>query len=174
MTKALFAGLGLFTFAAVSHAQISLGAGFYLPTGGAAQDIFGKSTFSSGIGFGSANREGRSGFNFDVTGLGLSNGSSRFFALGATYGFEKQMEIDTHYTAYGRIGTGFAYYDYSINDVNYGVFSDRFIRNINTAEVGIVINKNFTISAQYIQQPKIKGLDYSGLRVQAMFSLGKF
>jgi hypothetical protein len=174
MTKALLAGLGIFTLAAVSQAQISVGGGFYLPTGKAAKDIFGASPFSSGIGFGRVDRAGRNGFNLDVSGVGLSNGSSRFFTLGATYGYERQQVINPHYTAFARVGTGFAYYDYAINDITYGVFSDRMIRSISTAEVGVVVNKNFSLSAQYVLQPLIKGLDYSGLRIQAQFSIGRF
>ena len=73
---------------------------------------------------------------------------------------------------YARAGTGIGYYDYNIN-IGASNFSGRPFRQFSVAEVGAVISNKVTVSAQYLLMPKLSGLDFSGLRLQAMYSFSK-
>lgn len=152
-------------------AQISISAGTYLPKDATIKNIFGSSSFAWGFGLGSADRTHRDGGGFDVAGISLSATNNRFFSVGFTYGYEVQSGKNTSTMTYARIGTGIGYYDY---DMNIGVnnFKDQTFKQFSAAEVGMVLSKHVTVSAQYLLMPKLQGLDFSGLRLQAMYSFG--
>lgn len=170
-SKSLFI-LSALAVTSVAHAQFSIGGGTFLPRDARVRDVFGSNTFAWGPGFGPVDRAGRQGFGFDGTGLIMNATNNRFFALGGTYGFEWQSaKPDTSQVYYARVGTGLAYYDYSINAVGVGLFSGNRFSSITTAEAGIVFNRRLTLSAQYMEMPKLSGVDFSGLRLQLNFAI---
>ena len=152
-------------------AQISVSAGTYMPTSSTIKNIFGSNSFAWGFGLGSADRTHRSGGGFDIAGISLSATNNRFFSVGATYGFEVQSGQGTSTMTYARAGTGIGYYDYDIN-IGLNNFKGRPFRQFSAIEVGAVLSKRITVSAQYLLMPKLSGLDFSGFRLQAMYSFG--
>lgn len=152
-------------------AQISVSAGTYMPTNATIKGIFGSSSFAWGFGLGSADRTHRGGMGFDLAGISLSATNNRFFSVGATYGYEVQSGQGTSTMTFARVGTGIGYYSYDMN-IGLNNFKDNTFKQFTCAEVGAVLSKRVTVSAQYLLMPKLQGLDFSGLRLQAMYSFG--
>lgn len=136
------------------------------------QSIFGKSSFAWGVGLGRADRSHRDGLGFDLVGISLSATNNRFLSIGGTYGFEVQSGSTSGTLTYARVGTGIAYYDYDMN-ISSTNYKAQVARSISVAEVGVVLGKHFTVNAQYLFMPKLQGLDFSGARIQAMYTFGK-
>lgn len=170
MKRFLILGIGTAVLASVANAQLSLSAGTYMPRDAAVKAIFGDSSFSWGFGLGEASREGRAGQGFDFSGLSLGATNNRFLSIGGTYGYEIQSGQGSDALSYARAGTGLAYYDYDLN-VGQNNFSNKTFKSFTIVEAGIVLQKKLTLSAQYLFMPKLDGFDFSGLRLQAMYSL---
>ncbi|MBS1727435.1 MAG: hypothetical protein JST51_11995 [Armatimonadetes bacterium] len=171
MNRGITLGLALASLSGAAMAQISISAGTYLPKDATIKNIFGSSSFAWGFGIGSANRAHRAGGGFDIAGLSLSATNNRFFTVGVTYGFEVQSGEGTEAMTYARIGSGIGYYDYNMN-IGATNLRDQVFRQFTAAEAGVVLSKHVTVSAQYLLMPKLQGLDFSGLRLQAMYSFG--
>lgn len=168
MNRGIILGIALAALSSAAMAQISVSAGTYMPRDSAIKNVFGSSSFAWGFGLGSSDRTNRAGAGFDVAGISLSATNNRFFSVGATYGFEVQSGQGTSTLTYARVGTGIGYYDY---DMNIGVNQKaRVFRQFSSLEAGVVLSKRITVSAQYLLMPKLSGLDFSGLRLQAMYS----
>ncbi len=169
MNRGITIGLALATLSGAAMAQISVSAGTYMPKDATIKSIFGSSSFAWGFGLGKSDRTHRDGAGFDLTGVSLSATSNRFFSIGGTYGYEVQSGQKTDTMTYARIGTGIGYYDYDmlISSTN---LKGRVFRQFTAAEVGVVLSKKVTLSAQYMLMPKLSGLDFSGLRLSAMYS----
>ncbi len=171
MNRGIILGLALVTLSSAAMAQISISAGTYMPKDATIKSIFGSSSFAWGIGLGKADRTNRAGFGFDVAGIGMTATNNRFFSLGATYGYEVQSGSKSETMTYARVGTGIAYYDYDMN-IGLNNFKDQTFKPMTVAEAGVVLGKHFTVNAQYLFMPKLKGLDFSGARIQAMYTFG--
>jgi hypothetical protein len=172
MNRGIIIGLALATLSSAAMAQISVSAGTYLPQDATVKGIFGSSSFAWGFGLGRADRTNRAGQGFDISGVSLAAPSNRFFSVGATYGYEVQSGKGTATMTYARVGTGLGYYDY---DLNIGVtnYSGRVVKQFSAAEAGVVLGNHITLSAQYLLMPKLSGIDFSGLRLQAMYAFSK-
>lgn len=171
MNRGIIIGLAIATLSSAAMAQISVSAGTYMPKDSTIKNIFGSSSFAWGFGLGKADRSNRAGLGFDVAGIGLSATNNRFFSIGATYGYEVQSGEKTGTLTYARVGTGLGYYDYDMN-IGLNNYNGKVFRSFSAAEVGVVFSKHFTINAQYLLMPKLSGLDFSGVRLQAMYSFG--
>lgn len=165
-------GLATLGLAGAANAQLAVSAGIYSANDSAVRDVFGSNAFAWGFGFGRADREGRAGGGFDFVGLSLSAPGNRFSTIGATYGFEVQRGNDTNAMTYFRANAGLAYYDFSLGAPLVPA-QDRYVRPITTLEAGVVLSKRFTLSAQYLLMPDAGNLNFSGFRIQALFSLMK-
>ena len=170
MNRVITFGLALVTLSSAAMAQISVSAGTYMPRDATIKSIFGSSSFAWGFGLGSSDRTHRNGLGLDLAGVSLSATNNRFFNVGATYGYEVQSGQKTSTMTYARIGTGVAYYDYNMN-VGQSNLKGRVFRQFSAAEAGIVLSRKVTISAQYMLMPKLSGLDFSGLRLSAMYTI---
>ena len=71
---------------------------------------------------------------------------------------------------YARVGTGLAYYDYNMN-IGPSNLTGRSVKQFTAAEAGVVLSKKVTLSAQYMLMPKLSGLDFSGIRLSAMYTI---
>ncbi|MEI7576060.1 MAG: hypothetical protein WCK51_04145 [Armatimonadota bacterium] len=165
-------GLATLGLAGAANAQLALSAGIYSANDSAVRDVFGSNAFAWGLGFGQADRAGRAGGGFDFVGLSLSAPGNRFSTIGATYGFEVQRGNDTNAMTYFRANAGVAYYDFSLG-APLVPSQDRYVRPITTLEAGVVLSKRFTLSAQYLLMPDAGNVNFSGFRIQALFSLTK-
>ena len=165
-------GLATLGLAGAANAQLAVSAGIFSANDSAVRDVFGSNAFAWGFGFGRADREGRAGGGFDFVGLSLSAPGNRFSTIGATYGFEVQRGNDTNAMTYFRANAGLAYYDFSLGAPLVPA-QDRYVRPITTLEAGVVLSKRFTLSAQYLLMPDAGNLNFSGFRIQALFSLMK-
>ena len=143
-----------------------------MPRDAAIKGIFGSSSFAWGFGLGKSDRTHRAGAGFDLSGVSLSATNNRFFSIGATYGFEVQSGKGSATMTYARAGTGIGYYDYNMN-VGVGNQTGKVVKQFSAAEVGVVLSNRVTLSAQYLLMPKLSGLDFSGLRLAAMYSFSK-
>jgi hypothetical protein len=153
----------------------SLSAGTYYLNNANTRAVFGKSPFAFGIGLGTANRAGRAGLGGDITGLSLDVNGNRFQMLGYTFGIESQTgDPNDAVRFYGRAGAGLGYYNWRFIDARLGTANSgsRFMP-LSTVEAGVLFGKNFSISAQYNILSKVRGNDFSGLRLQASISFGK-
>jgi hypothetical protein len=171
MNRGWFLALGVVAMTSAAHAQFSLSGGVFAPRSSAVRSVFGNNSFSPGFGFGDPMRRGRAGAGFDFAGLSLNAPGNRFFGIGGTFGYEVQFGQDTSSLKYARVGTGLGYYDYDLSALSLGNQSGRTVRSLTALEAGIVLNNQFTISAQYLIVPKIGGVDFSGMRLQAMFTI---
>lgn len=165
-------GLATLGLAGAANAQLAISAGIYSANDSTVRSVFGSNAFAWGFGFGRADREGRAGAGFDFVGLSLSAPNNRFSTIGATYGFEVQRGNDTNAMTYFRANAGLAYYDFSLGAPLVPA-QDRYVRPITTLEAGLVLSKRFTLSAQYMLMPDAGNLNFSGFRIQALFSLYK-
>ncbi len=172
MNRGIIFGLALVTLSGAAMAQISVSAGTYMPKDATIKSIFGSSSFAWGFGLGTSDRTHRDGLGFDVSGVSLSATNNRFFSVGATYGYEVQSGKGSATMTYARIGTGIGYYDYDMN-IGLSNLTGHVAKQFSSAEAGIVLSNKVTISAQYMLMPKLSGLDFSGLRLSAMYSFGK-
>jgi hypothetical protein len=172
MNRGIIFGLALVTLSSAAMAQISVSAGTYMPKDATIKSIFGSSSFAWGFGLGTSDRTNRAGLGFDVSGVSLSATNNRFFSVGATYGYEVQSGKGSATMTYARIGTGIGYYDYDMN-IGLSNLTGHTAKQFSSAEAGIVLSNKVTISAQYMLMPKLSGLDFSGLRLSAMYSFGK-
>jgi len=169
MNRGIIFGLAFVTLSSAAMAQISVSAGTYMPRDATIRGIFGSSSFAWGFGLGKADRTNRAGLGFDLSGVSLSATNNRFFSVGGTYGYEVQSGKDTATMTYARIGTGVAYYDYDMT-VGINNLTGRVTKQFSAIEAGVVLSKRISISAQYMLMPKLSGLDFSGLRLSAMYS----
>ena len=169
MNRGIIIGLALATLSSAAMAQISVSAGTYMPQNSTIKSVFGSSSFAWGFGLGKADRTGRNGLGLDVSGVSLSATANRFLSVGATYGYEVQSGKGSATMTYARIGTGIGYYDYDMN-IGASNFNGKVFRQFSAAEAGVVLSNKVTLSAQYLLMPKLSGLDFSGLRLQAMYS----
>jgi hypothetical protein len=169
MNRGIIIGLALATLSSAAMAQISVSAGTYMPQNSTIKGVFGSSSFAYGFGLGRADRTNRAGLGLDVSGVSLSATNNRFLSVGATYGYEVQSGKRSATMTYARVGTGIGYYDYDMN-ISSSNFRGKVFRQFSAAEVGIVLSSRVTVSPQYILMPKLSGLDFSGLRLQAMYS----
>jgi hypothetical protein len=163
-------GLATLGLAGAVNAQIAISAGIYSANDSAVRNVFGRNAFALGLAFGRSTREGRAGGGFDLVGLSLNAPGNRFQTVGATYGFEVQRGNDTNAMTYFRANAGLAYYDFSLSAPLIPA-DDRYFRPITTLEAGVVLSKRFTVSAQYLLMPDAGNLNFSGFRIQALFSL---
>ena len=169
MNRGIILGLAFVTLSSAAFAQISVSAGTYMPRDATIKSIFGSSSFAWGFGLGKANRAQRGGLGFDLSGVSLSASNNRFFSIGATYGYEVQSGKGTATMTYARVGTGIGYYDYNMT-VGINNLTGHTAKQFSCAEAGIVLSNKVSISAQYMLMPKLSGLDFSGLRLSAMYS----
>ena len=169
MNRGLIFGLALVTLSSAAMAQISVSAGTYMPKDATIKSVFGSSSFAWGFGLGKSDRTHRDGLGFDLTGVSLSATNNRFFNIGATYGYEVQSGKGSSTMTYARVGTGIAYYDYDMN-IGLSNFNGRVFKQFSAAEAGVVLSNKITLAAQYMLMPKLSGLDFSGLRLSAMYS----
>lgn len=169
MNRGIIFGLAFVTLSSAAMAQISVSAGTYMPRDTTIRNVFGSSSFAWGFGLGKADRTNRAGLGFDLSGVSLSATNNRFFSVGATYGYEVQSGKGTATMTYARIGTGIGYYDY---DMNIGInnYHGKVTKQFTAAEAGVVLSNRISISAQYMLMPKLSGLDFSGLRLSAMYA----
>ena len=169
MNRGIIFGLAFATLSSAAMAQISVSAGTYMPRDTTIRNVFGSSSFAWGFGLGKADRTNRAGLGFDLSGVSLSATNNRFFSVGATYGFEVQSGKGTATMTYARVGTGIGYYDY---DMNIGInnYHGKVTKQFTAAEAGVVLSNRISISAQYMLMPKLSGLDFSGLRLSAMYA----
>ncbi len=165
-------GLASFGLIGAANAQLAVSGGFFSANDSAVRNVFGSNTFSWGIGLGRADRANRNGGGFDLVGLSLSAPGNRFSTFGATYGWEFQSGQDSNTMTYFRANTGMSYYDFSLG-APLTPAADRYIRPITTFEAGVVLSKQLTLSAQYLLMPDAGNLNFSGFRVQAMFSFSR-
>ena len=165
-------GLATLGLAGAANAQIAISAGIYSANDSAVRSVFGSNAFAWGIGLGRADRDGRAGAGFDFVGLSMSAPGNRFQTLGATYGFEVQRGNDSNAMTFFRANAGIAFYDFSLS-APLTPAVDRYFRPITTLEAGVVLSKRFTVSAQYLLMPDAGNLNFSGFRIQALFSLMK-
>ena len=170
MNRGIIFGLALVTLSSAAMAQISVSAGTYMPKDATIKSIFGSSSFAWGFGLGSSDRTHRNGLGLDLAGVSLSATNNRFFNVGATYGYEVQSGQNSATMTYARVGTGVAYYDYNMN-IGQSNLTGRVFRQFSAAEAGVVLSKKVTLSAQYMLMPKLSGLDFSGLRLSAMYTI---
>lgn len=169
MNRGIIFGLAFVTLSSAAMAQISVSAGTYMPRDTTIRNVFGSSSFAWGFGLGKADRTNRAGLGFDLSGVSLSATNNRFFSVGATYGYEVQSGKGTATMTYARVGTGIGYYDY---DMNIGInnYHGKVAKQFTAAEAGVVLSNRISISAQYMLMPKLSGLDFSGLRLSAMYA----
>jgi hypothetical protein len=172
MNRGWFLALGVIALASSACAQVSISGGIYAPNSSSVRSVFGSNSFAWGFGLGDVGRVGRAGVGFDFAGLSLSAPGNRFFSIGTTYGYEWQDGQKEGTMKYARAGVGLAYYDYSLNAAEFGgASSGRSFKPITALEAGIVFNRQFSISAQYLMMSKVEDVDFSGFRLQAMFSI---
>ena len=169
MNRGITIGLALATLSSAAMAQISGSAGTYMPKDATVKSIFGSSSFAWGFGLGTASRANRAGLGFDMSGISLSASNNRFFSIGATYGYEVQSGKGSATMTYARVGTGIGYFDYDLT-VGLSNLTGHVAKQYSLAEAGIVLSNRVTVSAQYMLMPKLSGLDFSGLRLSAMYS----
>ena len=169
MNRGITIGLALVTLSGAAMAQISVSAGTYMPKDATVKSIFGSSSFAWGFGLGTASRANRAGLGFDMSGISLSASNNRFFSIGATYGYEVQSGKGSATMTYARVGTGIGYFDYNLM-VGLSNLTGHVAKQYSLAEAGIVLSNRVTVSAQYMLMPKLSGLDFSGLRLSAMYS----
>jgi hypothetical protein len=169
MNRGIIFGLAFVTLSSAAMAQISVSAGSYMPRDATIKGIFGSSSFAWGFGFGKADRTHRNGLGFDLSGVSLSATNNRFFSIGGTYGYEVQSGKGSATMTYARVGTGIAYYDYNMN-IGINNLTGKVAKQFSAAEAGIVLSNRISLSAQYMLMPKLSGLDFSGLRLAAMYS----
>ncbi len=172
MNRGIIFGLAFVTLSSAAMAQISVSAGTYMPRDATIKSIFGSSSFAWGFGLGKSDRTHRDGAGFDLSGVSLSATGNRFFAVGGTYGYEVQSGQGTATMTYARAGTGIGYYDYDMF-VSSTSQKGKVFRQFSSAEVGVVLSNRVTLAAQYMLMPKLSGLDFSGLRLSAMYSFSK-
>lgn len=172
VTRLAVLGLAVLGLGSAANAQLAVSGGFYSANDSAVRNVFGSNTFAWGIGLGRADRRGRAGGGFDLVGLSLSAPNNRFAAFGGTYGWEVQSGADTNSMTFARASTGLAYYNFDLN-APLTPAKESYFRPITTFEAGFVLNKQFTISAQYLLMPDAGNLNFSGFRVQAMFSFAR-
>lgn len=165
-------GLATLGLAGAANAQLAVSAGIFSANDSAVRDVFGSNSFAWGFGLGRADRSNRNGGGFDFVGLSLSAPNNRFSTIGATYGWEVQSGPGSNTMTYARANTGIAYYDFSLG-APLTPSSDRYFRPITTFEAGVVLSKQFTLSAQYLLMPDAGNLNFSGFRIQALFSFSK-
>jgi hypothetical protein len=163
MNRGIIFGLAFVTLSSAAMAQISVSAGTYMPRDATIKSVFG---------FGKADRTHRNGLGFDLSGVSLSATNNRFFSIGGTYGYEVQSGKGSATMTYARVGTGIGYYDYNMN-IGLSNLTGRVAKQFSSAEAGIVLSNRVTLSAQYLLMPKLSGLDFSGLRLSAMYSFSK-
>jgi hypothetical protein len=165
-------GLATLGLAGAANAQLAISAGFYSANDSSVRSVFGSNAFAWGIGLGRADRSNREGGGWDLVGLSLNAPGNRFQTFGATYGWEVQSGRDTNTMTYFRANTGLSYYDFSLS-APLTPSTDRYIRPITTFEAGVVLSKQLTLSAQYLLMPDAGNLNFSGFRVQALFSFAR-
>ena len=165
-------GLATLGLAGAANAQVAISAGVYSANDSAVRSVFGRNAFALGLAFGRSTRDDRAGGGFDLVGLSLNAPGNRFQTVGVTYGFEVQRGNDTNAMTYFRANAGIAYYDFSLS-APLAPSTDRYFRPITTLEAGVVLSKRFTVSAQYLLMPDAGNLNFSGFRVQALFSFAR-
>lgn len=155
--------------------QFGVGAGLFVPTAERTRTLFSDSIVQYSFGPMSPGRLGRAGFGWDFTGTAINAKGNSMFNLGVLYGFEWQnrgKDEDSTLT-FARIGAGPAFLAYDVTGLGLDVRKQRFTF-LTAAEVGIVFNRTVTVSLQYVQLPTYDTLDFSGLRLNAQVTVGRF
>jgi len=155
--------------------QFGVGAGLFVPRSERVKDLFSDSIVQYSFGPMSPNRLGRAGFGWDFTGTGISGKGNSMFNLGVLYGYEWQSRgADENSTlTYARVGAGPAFLAYNVTGPGIDVNRQR-VTFLTAAEVGVVFNRTLTVSLQYVQLPTYDTLDFSGFRLNAQVTVGRF
>ncbi len=155
--------------------QFGVGAGLFVPRAERVQELFSDSIVQYSFGPMSPGRLGRAGFGWDFTGTAINAKGNSMFNLGVLYGFEWQnrgKDEDSTLT-FARVGAGPAFLAYDVTGLGLDVRKQRFTF-LTAAEVGIVFNRTVTVSLQYVQLPTYDTLDFSGFRLNAQVTVGRF
>jgi hypothetical protein len=155
--------------------QFGVGAGLFVPRSERVKNLFSDSIVQYSFGPMSPNRLGRAGFGWDFTGTAISAKGNNMFNLGVMYGFEWQNRGNDEESTmtYARIGAGPAFLAYNVTGPGIDVNRQR-ATFLTAAEVGVVFNRTLTVSLQYVQLPTYDTLDFSGFRLNAQVTVGRF
>lgn len=155
--------------------QFGVGAGLFVPRSERVKDLFSDSIVQYSFGPMAPNRLGRAGFGWDFAGTAISANGNNMFNLGVMYGYEWQSRgaSESSTLTYARVGAGPAFLAYDVTGLGLDVRKQRFTF-LTAAEVGIVFNRTLTVSLQYVQLPTYDTLDFSGFRLNAQVTVGRF
>jgi len=158
------------------HFSIGPDAGIYFPSDGKIRSIFGSSIFSAGLHFGGADTgvsNGRFGVNVGLVDAQKNGGDFYAFQLLAQYEQFFTRSSQGSVLPYFEVGAGLAYADYQFN-YNSTHYSSKTALPTARIGVGLLIDKNFRISADYDFFGSTNGFSFDGLELKATYTVLRF
>jgi hypothetical protein len=149
---------------------IGLRAGVTLPTDSKTKDAFGGTWFSFGIGPANTGIQPGMSWTPDFGITTRSNGANRLLILKGTYGVTQSLATEgSKAIPYFSARAGMAYVDYRVGSVGArrGVFTGN-------AEVGIILNDQFRLSARYDFFPELNGYKFDGVTFSITWQIARF
>lgn len=172
---ALIAASPFAAFAQTDQIAIGGNVGVFVPTNKATRDALGNSWISWGIGpVPIVSRDGRR-ISSDLGFVAHSNNGNRLFMIKPTIGVSQTFGDATKAGAvpFIAVRTGPAYANYSITTNGVKVSGSKIGWNGN-AEVGIIFNQNFILSARYDVMSQFSGFNFNGWTLSARFQIARF
>ncbi len=164
---------------AVTYGQASIGpaVGVFFPSSGALRDAIGPSWISFGLGHVDTQKYDRTKVapNFNVI-SGDGNGNRVFivsYTLGVTQPLSQVGLSRSSFVPYVAYRGGLSYTDYAVTMGGSRVGGKALGYDIN-AEIGILFNKNLTLSARYDLVSEHDGLNFNGLSLSLQYGIARF
>jgi len=172
---ALLAALAVPT---VSLAQ-SIGpkVGLFMPSSGTLRDAIGSSWFSIGLGNVNVDNYARTKIAPDLNFITGDSGGSKVVIVSYTLGVTQPLSAvglgKSDFLPYIAYRGGLSYTDYAVN-TNGGRLSGKRLGYDINAEIGVIFQKNLSLSARYDVVSEHEGLNFNGLSLNLRWGIAKF